>query len=292
MIQYLTRNQLDEKKYDNCISNAINTRIYAYSWYLDRACDDWDVLIKNDYQYVMPLPKRKKYGFHYIYQAPWIQQLGIFSKSNIDESLILQFINSIPRKYILIDVFFNSMNIVKSRGVKLRDNYILELKEPYEVLRKQFSKGRKSSIKQAKNCNLTIIENYNHNEIIELFRKNKGKEIGGKGLEYDVLNKLIDHAVHLNFAKSYTIINDLEKPIGGALFLIDTNRITYLFSAINKEGRTKHAMSFLLNTIIKNNSESNLILDFEGSMIKEIASFFKSFGAKKETYYHLKKYNI
>lgn len=51
-------------------------------------------------------------------------------------------------------------------------------------------------------------------------------------------------------------------------------------------------MSFLIDHVIENNAESDYILDFEGSMIAKLASFFKSFGAQKEIYFHMKKYNI
>jgi len=290
MIQHLTRNQLDEEKYNNCISKAVNTRIYAYSWYLDIVCDNWDVIILDDYQAVMPLPKRKKYGIHYIYQAPWVQQLGIFSDVIVESSLVDRFIKSIPRKFKLIDVFLNSENSIDSSHAQLKDNYILHLNKPYETIWKQFSKGRKSSVKQAQKFDLTIVDNYDYDEIIELFIKNKGVELHKKGLEYDTLSKLIKYTLAFNFVKSYSVINGSNELIGGAFFLIDENRITYLFSSINDEGRAKHAMSFLINHIIHTYTSSNYIFDFEGSMIKELASFFKSFGAEKEEYYQL-KYN-
>jgi hypothetical protein len=292
MIEYLTRDQLDEKKYNYCISNAMNTRIYAYSWYLDVVCDNWDVLVEDDYMVVMPLPKRKKYGVNYVYQASWVQQLGVFSSDCIDGLKINEFIRSIPKKFKLVDVFFNSDNKISSKYISVKNNYILPLNEPYEVIRKQFSKGRKSSIKQAQNSDLTIVNNYNHDDIIELFKQNKGAELHEKGLDYVILSKLIKYALSFNFAKSYAVTNSNNELIGGAFFLIDAHRITYLFSAINNEGRAKHAMSFMLDTIIKSNTESRHILDFEGSMIKELASFFKSFGAEKEIYFHLKKYSL
>ena len=292
MIQHLTRNQLDEEKYNNCISKAVNMRIYAYSWYLDIVCDNWDAIILDDYQAVMPLPKRKKYGIHYIYQAPWTQQLGVFSDVVVESSLVDQFIKSIPRKFKLIDVFLNSENTIDSSQIQLRDNYILSLNRPYETIRKQFSKGRKSSVKQAEKFDLTIVDNYDHDVIIELFKKNKGLELHKKGLEYDILSKLIKYSLAFNFAKSYAVINDRNELIGGAFFLIDANRITYLFSSINDKGRAKHAMSFLINHIIQTHAKSNYIFDFEGSVVKELASFFKSFGAEKETYFHFKKYII
>ncbi len=289
MIQYVTRDQLDEKKYNNCISNSVSTRIYAYSWYLDIVCDNWDVLVLDDYLTVMPLPKRKKYGVNYIYQAPWVQQLGVFSSDYMNDSIVGEFIKSIPKKFKLIDVFFNSDNKFSSKYISIRNNYILPLNEPYEVIRKQFSKGRKSSIKQAQKYDLTIVENYNHDEIIELFKQNKGAKLHEKGLDYDILSKLISYALPFNFAKSYAVINNSNELIGGAFFLIDAYRITYLFSAINNEGRTNNVMSYLLDHIIRTNAESEYILDFEGSMIKELASFFKSFGADKEEYFWYKR---
>ena len=49
------------------------------------------------------------------------------------------------------------------------------------------------------------------------------------------------------------------------------------------------AGSLLLNSVIETNSNSNKMLDFEGSMTPNIASFFKSFGAEIETYSLFKK---
>lgn len=292
MIQYLTRNQLNTKKYNYCISNALNSRIYAYSWYLDIVCDDWAILVQDDYQTVMPLPKRKKYGVHYIYQVPWTQQLGVFSNKIISEQLILEFISNIPRKFKLIDIFFNSKNKLSNKHISIRNNYTLALDEPYETIRKQYSKGRKSSIKQAQKFDLTIVDNYNCTKIIKLFKKNKGLEINEKGFDYKILNKLINYTLPHNYAKSFGVVNSNNELIGGAFFLIDRHRITYLFSAINEEGRIKHAMSLLIDFIIKTNATTNQVFDFEGSMIKELASFFRSFGATKETYFQFKKFRL
>ena len=73
MIRYLTENEIDFKKYDQCIANALNSRIYAYSWYLDIVADkNWDVLVLNDYEAVMPMPKRKRYFINYIFYTKWL----------------------------------------------------------------------------------------------------------------------------------------------------------------------------------------------------------------------------
>ena len=55
MIQYISREKLNVKKYNDCIKSALNSRVCAFSWYLDIVAGNWDVLILNDYEAVMPL---------------------------------------------------------------------------------------------------------------------------------------------------------------------------------------------------------------------------------------------
>ncbi len=290
MISYLTRDNLNVKKYDRCIANADNTRIYSCSWYLDIVANEqWDVLVLDDYVAVMPLPKRRKYFLHYIYLLSWSQQLGVFG-STIDANLISQFIEAIPKKFKLIDIFLNSENRFNDKNITTRTNYILPLNSSYEVLFKNFKKGRKSNIKQALNSDLRIVQNYNYDDIITFFRANKGHEISKKESDYDTLNELIARGIELGMAESVGVINAQNELVGGAFFLKDTKRITYLFSSVDAEGRTNQAMSLILNDVIKRFESTNFVLDFEGSMIPEIASFFRSFGAVEETYYHYKKY--
>ena len=80
-----------------------------------------------------------------------------------------------------------------------------------------------------------------------------------------------------------------EVLVGGAFFLHNKSRITYLFSSFTTKGRELQASSFLLSSIIKKYENSNLILDFEGGNMANIGSFYKSFGAKIEQYYFFKR---
>ena len=51
--------------------------------------------------------------------------------------------------------------------------------------------------------------------------------------------------------------------------------------------------TLILNNLIKNHENSTKILDFEGSMIEGVASFYESFGSEVETYNLLKlKFSI
>lgn len=293
MIKYLTRNQIDVTKYDACILKSINSRVYGYSWYLDVVCDSWDALVLDDYSIVMPLPKRKKYGLNYIYLASWVQQLGVFSEKKIESNLLEQFIQKIPKKFKLIDMMLNTANSFSSKYISTRHNFVLSLKnKSHQLLQKQYSKGRKSNVRQAQKLELVIRTSKTANDIIELFEKNKGAEAIKTEQEYFKLQNLVLKGLELDKVNVYEVLNKNKKLTGGAIFLKDKNRITYLFSALNDEGREKQAMSFLIDFVIKKYANKPVTLDFEGSMIPEIASFYKSFGAEKEIYFQYKKWQL
>ena len=110
--------------------------------------------------------------------------------------------------------------------------------------------------------------------------------------EYFTLHKLVTKGLQLRKIDIYEIFNKSDVLVGGAVFLKDENRITYLFSALNDEGRKKQAMSFLIDYVIKRYSEKSMMLDFEGSMIDGIARFYKGFGAEEVNYFRLKRNNL
>ena len=83
MISFCKHNNIDFKKWDDCISNSINRKIYSFSWYLDIVANkSWDALILDDYKAVMPLPYRRKLGKEYIYMPYFTQSLGVFFRDN------------------------------------------------------------------------------------------------------------------------------------------------------------------------------------------------------------------
>ena len=65
-------------KWDNCITNAPNGLIYGYSFYLDHMAKQWDALVLNDYEAVMPLTWNKKYGINLFIPAFSYSSIGSF----------------------------------------------------------------------------------------------------------------------------------------------------------------------------------------------------------------------
>jgi len=94
-IRHLTHKEINQKKWDTAIDQAVNGQSYAYAWYLDCVAENWDALVADDYAYIMPLPWNAKWlGVKQIYQPIFTQQLGIFGKEKPTKEIILSFLKA------------------------------------------------------------------------------------------------------------------------------------------------------------------------------------------------------
>ncbi|HKJ06346.1 MAG TPA: hypothetical protein VJ970_02645, partial [Flavobacteriaceae bacterium] len=159
MIEVYSRNNLDVNAYNKCLANSINARIYANSWYLDAVADNWEVLVLNNYEAVMPLPWNEKLFIKYIYPPVWTQQLGVFSNKKLSTETIELFLKSIPKKFKKITIQLNSWNYIKNVHLQIKNNYILPLDKSYDEIIKGYNKNRKRDLQKAHQEEFKIVEN-------------------------------------------------------------------------------------------------------------------------------------
>ncbi|MFN2457688.1 MAG: hypothetical protein ABR502_05760 [Chitinophagaceae bacterium] len=138
-IHYLRNAEINKKLWDECIDKSENGLIYGYSFYLDAMCTNWDALVLNNYEAVMPLPWRKKYGFFYLYYPFLTAQLGLFGRK-VTSELLENFLNNIPAKFRYWDFPLNYKNVFTLSNFELiqRSNYVLDLSKGYEFICKNY----------------------------------------------------------------------------------------------------------------------------------------------------------
>jgi hypothetical protein len=242
-------------------------------------------MVLDDYKAVMPIPWKSKYGLKYIGQPYFCQQLGVFSKERLTKEIQEEIIKKIPKKFVKVSLNFNSDNFLTSNMKPLK-NYILTLNNTYDALFKAFSKGRKHAVKVGQKNQLLLMKT-TISELIDM-----KKEFYAHGnFPIIVLEKLNNYVLENNKGFIVGVFKD-DNLLGGGLFLKSKNRITYLFSSFNMDGRKLQAASFLISNIVKQYENSNVILDFEGGNLPNIGSFFKSFSAKDEGYSNLNYINV
>ncbi len=288
MIIKLKHSEINKKKWDICIENAFNGNAYAYSWYLDIVHPEWEAFVENDYERVMPLTGKTKWGFSYLFTPYFIQQLGIFSNSILNPEIIAGFLEKIPEYYSFAEYNLNVYNQPEELGFKLfpNKNYLLDLINQYSKTARKYSSNTKRNLKKALNNNLTLSKSVKPEELVTLFRKNRGKTIKNlKHFHYLRLQHLMYMAIHKGKGVIYGIYTANNELCASAFFLKGNNKLIFLFSGTNKIAREKQAMTFLIDSMIRKFSETQYILDFEGSNNENLARFYRGFGAHEVSYY-------
>jgi hypothetical protein len=286
-IVLIYRNEIDTEKWDRCIANSVNGMVYGYSWYLDIVAESWCGLVGDDYQAIFPLPFNTKYGISYVYQPFFTQQLGLFSIAPISQSLVSEFLDAIPDNFRFIAINLNTYIKVKYNLAKLtpRITYHLDLIEPYTTISGRYSSNTKRNISKAVAYNISVVRGLTPMQLVELKMANAVAPLRQK--HYNVLKQLITQSVGNGVGELYGAYNAHNELSAGALFLKSNGKVIYLLASSTEEGKEHRAMFSLVDKFISQNSESNLVLDFEGSNIESVARFYAGFSASPCEYNHI-----
>ena len=278
-MKLLNRENITDSKWNDCIRKSPNGLVYGLTWFLDALVEKWQGLVwekDNEYQAVFPIPIRRRFGVKYVYPPFFIQQLGLFSHSKIDEEEAVAYLN---KKFKFVELNLN----FASRTGQNRTNLVLSLRKDYESIKAKYSSNHKRNIRKSNKAGL-VIDNAEVNAVISLFRTNKGSEfLNLKDRDYKRFYNLSVEARQ----KSCLLVKGVfkaEKLICGGVFMKFKNRIIFIFSGNSIEGRDNAALFHLLNAVIQQYSNSGFDLDFEGSQNEGLARFYSGFGAKEQKY--------
>lgn len=283
-IQYLLHDEIDKTKWDRCIGEADNGLIYGYSFYLDHMAEHWDGLVLNDYEAVMPITWNKKYGIYYLYQPFLCAQLGVFGK-NIETTASTSFLKAIPSKFKYWDICLNRHNIIhlKDFNIFLRDNFVLKLSPSYDELYKNYRENIQRNIKKALQVGCVTKTNFSVEQVIELSEQQTKGNSNKKQL-FEQFKKLYYLLHQKHQAITYGIFSPSKELLSSCVFFFSNHRAYYILVGNHPNGRTMGASHTLIDAFIKDHAGKNLLLDFEGSDIRNLAFFYSSFGATDEKY--------
>ena len=284
-IRHLKHSEINLQEWDNCVQNAVNSLVYAESWFLNIVSPNWGALVADDYEFVMPLPVKRKYGVSFLVQPPLTQQLGVFSSHQIDGNIVEEFIKKIP--YRSYHLNFNEQN--SCTKVVKRTNFLLDLNRDYEILFAKYSNNTKRNIKKAQQYHIEIKEDVPVNDFLEFYHS---IEKNYKELPQTKLDNLVLESLRRCKATIYGAYNQNGKLISALFLLHSHQRLIYLLPVSNQEGKEVLVMFKMVDNIIQKHSNTNCLLDFAGSNVKNIARFYDGFGTSLHFYNEVKHWSI
>jgi hypothetical protein len=287
MIRYLRNAEIDRTRWDECLRNSTFRRIYAYSWYLDIVCPDWDALVADDYRIIMPLTHNSRYGIRYLFQPFFAQQLGPFSNGTIDLKEFSDFFRMMTDAFRFAEIQVNSGVDFVPAGwkVRLRVNNELPLGKEYQAIYEGYARNTKRNLKKASASGLTAGPAPSPETLVSLFRNNFGKKEGKlKTVHYERMNNLIKILMSRGMAITEGIYTRNGTLQAAACLVKDELRHYFLFAASAEEARESGAMFMLIDRYIQAHAGSGGLLDFEGGNEPSLGRFYKGFGAIPVTY--------
>lgn len=284
-IKFLLNHEIDKQKWDECINKAYNSRVYGLSVYLDEMCSNWSALILSDYNAVMPLTWRKKFGIHYLYQPAFCQQLGVFSKIGLSEKLVALFLSSVPEKFKYWEIALNSCNSVTSYNTRAGKNYLLSLNAPYENLYKNYNRNAKRNIKKAIESGINICENVNLDTVISLHRTRFEDKVGANNKDYEHFLSLLDKLSAQGKLYCAGVKDKNDTLIASSIYLLHNDRIIFIINGNLPSALANGSTYLLKDFVVKKFCGKQLVMDFEGSDNEHFSRFYQQFGAEEIEYY-------
>lgn len=293
-ITYLRYNEIDKNKWDDCIQHSINGLIYAESVYLDCMAANWDGLILDDYDAVMPLTWKKKFGIKYLYQPAFTQQGGIFSRKAVSPEMIESFIRHAIAKFKFAEFTLNYFNLIDKTNPQvqttMRNNFILELGSGYENLFENYNPYIRQRLGRLKKFSLLYQHSDDPAEAIALYRELYQHRMPSvTPRDYQRFEKLCNYYFkqqRVIIRKAYTA--EKSQLLAMILLLKDGRRLYNIISCMMPEGKKLLANYFLYNEVIREFSHDDIILDFEGSDIPGVSYFYNKFSGFNQQYPFIK----
>ncbi|MGV3557979.1 GNAT family N-acetyltransferase [Larkinella arboricola] len=305
-IRYLDRPALDPDRWDDCVNASAQRLVYAASWYLDALttgdkAPHWGGIVAENqgrYVAVMPVVYKTKYGIRYVFQPDYCQQLGVFSRDGVDlKTVFSYFWQRLNRRFKwVVSYRFNEKNeheLLFPDGLQVikRSNHVLPLNKPYAEIYQGYATDRKTNLNRARNTGWVMEERSDVRPLIQLHRThNEEKAVGGIDLDltiYDRFAHAVDELHQRGLVRIWMARKEgAESPEAGGVFVVDHNRIIYLFNGASVSGRKQQARLWMINRLVEEWAGKPLEFDFESPAVgaESVKAYYQSFGAESRFY--------
>ena len=281
---------INRTAWDACVQKHDPGLLYMQSWFLDIMAPGWEALVQPDgdaggYTAIMVLPCRRKWTISYLYQPYLAAQLGYVGPDNSPENM-KRFFDAIPSRFRYWDFCMNERNPLSVPGyaIRRRRNRVLSLQQPYEALRDHFSDNCLRNIRKAetKHCFVQQQGAEGTEEAIALYARTS--RFPPRPADLHRIKQLTKTMKEKRQLTVYTVRSEKGQLLSTAIFFWQDNRSYFLLPANAPAARDAGSSYALVNTFIKDHSNSPAILDFEGSDIASVDRFYAGFGAEERFY--------
>lgn len=249
----------------------------------------WDAIILNDYEAVLPLVWKRKWIYKIIYQPFFCQQLGVFSIRPAEYVPTEKMVQSIPSGFRYIHMHLNPDSSVLLPGIKFlnRTSFFIRLNKPYYKIYDNYKTDAKKNLAQLSEQDYSYFKSDSPQLAADCFFAAYGKYYKDAEVIKQMITACAVEATQMDMGFTRSIYGPDGELWCSGFFFSSNKTIHYSMAAPTEAGRKAGATHALLDEVLKEFSESELTFDFEGSDIKNVAYFYSKFGPEKYHYYSI-----
>lgn len=307
-IHLFKQEEIDPQQWDAFIAASPQGSLYATHGYLRTLRPDWQAYIieeKGEWGLVMPFVVNRKWRYRFLPQLPLTQFGGPVYRdlSTIAERQRISFLDRwlelLLQAWDAYDLIILNTSPEASYllpfhwyGFELRKRYTFwwDIRPDEQTLFNGLSRTLKRKVRKADEAHFTMQFEDKPDILFTLLKKNQvvGHDLlAGNGLAWDRIQALALHLYKTGQGDIVTV-KEGETVLSAALFGKYKGQLLYLLGTYDPEYAKSGAMPWLIwQYVCRMRQKGFQTMDFEGSMIKGIAQFFRDFGVYPVAYTQL-----
>lgn len=279
-IKHLKNNQINFVRWDNCINTAFNGNIFAYSWYLNSICNDWEALVMGDYKYIMPLLTKKIFHKEIVFSSVLCKYLGVFTNELLTEDILIKFLEAIPPEKKWVQINLNKFNYFRNEKYKTLTTHEIDIILPYSKISERYSNIFQKDLQYSKKNKISVLQGLSPNDLIKFITAKKTFSYPSlQKKDINQLRMLMAYGMRYNLSEVYAAYTAENNLCALALFMLSKNKIYVVLSAANPWGLKTNAFYAIIDKFIQKHCEKNVTLNIENLIVKNKPDFFTGLGA-------------
>jgi lipid II:glycine glycyltransferase (peptidoglycan interpeptide bridge formation enzyme) len=288
-LKLIPHNKIDLKKWDAAILSSNTPLVFAQSFYLNATCPNWQALVLNDYEAVMPVTEGKKLNIKYLYQPPFTPSLGVFGKTN--QHIIDLFLNYIKEHFKFVEIELNASNQTDSVTLKKKSTYVIDYSKPYS-----FNENTKRNINKAKKNEVEVEELDELKAILQVTSKALipwlKTEIGIPAKHSTLFKDLVQSSFANGTLKVFAALGPDQELLSLGYFICNGKHAVYLKGMSTNKKDNLGSMHALMAHAVDYCKTQAQVFDFGGGNTAGMSNFYKGLGGTELNYHILKVNNL
>jgi hypothetical protein len=275
------------QKWNECVQADPAAKVYNFSTFLDIMSPNWCGLIVGDYEACLALPVHPKLPIRTVLMPVGIQQLQLVRRMGyaLSDTVLQRIAVKLKAFAPLLQLTTNVKFTAELPFIKEKVNLVLDLNQSYDAIAANFNNNGKRNVGKLEREKLRLAPNADIESVIKLYKAAYGNTQGYKEQFYEHFRQLARSSSSHFKLNCYSVINVNGELLFAAALLADSRAYYYVLGAPTDLGRKYRATYFFIDEFLRQHQNSSKIFDFEGSDLKNVADFYRSFGPRVEPYY-------